>query len=51
MIPYFLAFAWLDDKREAYLRDEEMYPDLHALPLPTAVVESKQVQDAVFEVV
>ncbi len=54
MIPYFLCFAWLDDKRELYLKDEEMYPDLHAIPQPTvdAVVESKQVaEDMVFEVV
>jgi len=28
VIPYFLAFAWLDDRRHLFIRDESMYPEL-----------------------
>ena len=45
-----MCFTWLDDKRQSYLKDEEMYPDLHALPLPTMdpekiIIETKQLED------
>lgn len=29
MIPYFLAFSWIDDKRKLFVKDETMYPELN----------------------
>jgi hypothetical protein len=29
VIPYFLAFSWIDDKRKMYVKDEGMYPELN----------------------
>ena len=29
VIPYFLAFAWLDEQRKEHTKDETMYPDLN----------------------
>jgi hypothetical protein len=28
VIPYFMAFSWIDDKRSNYVKDESMYPQL-----------------------
>ena len=32
MIPYFLSFAWIDDKRHLFIKDESMYPELTPMP-------------------
>jgi hypothetical protein len=29
VIPYFLAFSWIDDKRKMFVKDETMYPELN----------------------
>lgn len=32
MIPYFLAFTWLETKRGLFIKDETMYPELTPAP-------------------
>jgi len=27
VIHYFMAFAWIDDKRRVYVKDERIYPE------------------------
>jgi hypothetical protein len=39
VIPYFLAFSWIDDKRRTYVKDERMYPELD----PHAVMQAPHV--------
>lgn len=43
VIPYFVAFSWVDDKRKLYIKDEQMYPDLMAQPIDEngTIVEEK----------
>ena len=32
MVPYFLAFSWIDDRRHLFIKDETMYPELTPAP-------------------
>lgn len=44
MIPYFLCFLWVDDKRRTYFKDERIYPAENFSP-----PKDKQNEDMVFE--
>ena len=46
MIPYFLAFSWIDDKRKMFVKDETMYPELNYVENTDEIkVEPKAIND------
>ena len=38
VIPYFVSFVWVDDKRKTYIKSEQMYPELTHSPSPNKQV-------------
>lgn len=49
VIPYFLCFAWIDDKRDLFIKDETMYPDLTPMPedikIRTKVISQTEIEE------
>ena len=37
VIPYYMSFLWIDDKRKQYIKNDAMYPDLHRLSVASPV--------------
>lgn len=49
VIPYFLSFAWIDDKRDLFIKDETMYPELTPMPedinIRTKVISPTEIEE------
>ena len=49
VIPYFLCFAWIDDKRDLFIKDETMYPELTPMPddikIRTKVISPTEIEE------
>ena len=47
VIPYFLAFSWIEDKRKMFIKDETMYPELnHVENVDEIQVKSQNIEAA-----
>jgi hypothetical protein len=50
VIPYFLAFSWIDDKRKLFVKDETMYPELNYVQNVEEIqVKEQNIEDMEFD--